>query len=66
VGNVAAARQVVARALALVPGRDVKVLSAVALARSGETAQSRTILEALQKAEPTNAWEAKTEYSKLQ
>jgi len=54
VGNVAAARQGVARALALAPGRDVKVLSALVLARSGETAQSRTILEALERSEPTN------------
>jgi tetratricopeptide (TPR) repeat protein len=55
-GNVAAARQGVARALALAPGRDVKVLSALALARSGETAQSKTILEALQTSEPTNTY----------
>jgi predicted Ser/Thr protein kinase len=55
-GNVAAARQGVARALALAPGRDVKVLSALALARSGETAQSRNILETLQKSEPTNTY----------
>jgi tetratricopeptide (TPR) repeat protein len=55
-GNVAAARQGVARALALAPGRDVRVISALALARSGETAQSRTILEALQKSEPTNTY----------
>ncbi|HTA22705.1 MAG TPA: protein kinase [Terriglobales bacterium] len=53
-GNVTAARQVIARALALAPGRDVKVLSALALARSGETVQSRTIFEALQKSEPSN------------
>ncbi len=56
VGNVAAARQGVARALALAPGRDVKVISAVVLARSGETAQSRTILEALEMSEPTNTY----------
>jgi tetratricopeptide (TPR) repeat protein len=56
VGNVAVARQGVARALALGPGRDVKVLSALTLARSGETAQSRTIIEALQKSEPTNTY----------
>ncbi len=55
-GNGAAARQGVARALALAPGRDVKVISAVVLARSGETAQSRTILEALEKSEPTNTY----------
>jgi len=55
-GNVSAARQAVARALALAPGRYVKVLAALALARSGETSQSRTILEALQKSEPTNTY----------
>ena len=55
-GNVAAARQSVSRALALVPGRDVKVLAAVALARSGETTQSKAILEGLQKSESTNTY----------
>jgi eukaryotic-like serine/threonine-protein kinase len=56
VGNTTAARQAVARALALAPGRDVKVLAALALARTGETAQSKTLLEALQKSEPTNTF----------
>jgi eukaryotic-like serine/threonine-protein kinase len=56
VGNPTAARQAVARALALAPGRDVKVIAAVALARTGETSQSRTILEALQKSEPSNTY----------
>ncbi len=56
VGNITAARQAVARALALAPGRDVKVLAALALARTGETAQSKTLLEALQKSEPTNTF----------
>jgi len=55
-GNVAAAPQGVARALALAPGRDVKVLAALGLARSGDIAQSRTILEALQKSEPTDTY----------
>jgi len=55
-GNVAAAQQAVARALALAPGRNVKVLASLALARSGETAQSKTILEALQKSDPTNTY----------
>ena len=55
-GNVSPAPQAVARALALAPGRDVKVLAALVLARSGEIAQSRTILEALQKSEPTNTY----------
>ena len=55
-GNVSAARQAATRALALAPGRDVKVLSALALARTGETSQSRTILDALQKSEPSNTY----------
>ena len=55
-GNVTAARQAVSRALALAPGRDVKVVAALALARTGETAQSRTILEALEKSDPTNTY----------
>ncbi len=55
-GNVAAARQDVTRALGLAPGRDVRVLSALALARSGETVQSRTIIEALQKSELANTY----------
>jgi serine/threonine protein kinase/Flp pilus assembly protein TadD len=55
-GNVAAARQAVNRALALAPGRDVKVLAALALARTGETSQSKTIFDALQKSDPTNTY----------
>jgi serine/threonine protein kinase/Flp pilus assembly protein TadD len=55
-GNLAAARQGVARALALAPGRDVKVLSALALARIGESSQSKAILEGLKKSEPNNTY----------
>ncbi len=55
-GNLAVARQDVTRALALAPGRDVKVLAALALARAGEASQSRTMLEALQKSEPSNSY----------
>jgi tetratricopeptide (TPR) repeat protein len=55
-GNATAARQAVTRALALAPGRDVRVLAALALARTGEISQSRTILEALQKSEPSNTY----------
>ena len=55
-GNVAAARQDITRALALAPGRDVKVVAAVALARTGETSQSRSIFESLQKSEPSNTY----------
>jgi len=56
VGNVAAARQGVTRALALAPGRDVKVISALVLARTGETAQSKSIMDGLEKSEPTNTY----------
>ena len=40
-GNVATAKQDVAAALALSPGRDVKLLGALALARSGDTSGPR-------------------------
>jgi len=53
-GNVVAAREAVNRALALAPGRDVKVLAAVVLARSGELTQSKTMLDSLRKSEPGN------------
>jgi serine/threonine protein kinase/tetratricopeptide (TPR) repeat protein len=48
-GNAAAARQNVAAALALAPGRDVKVLAALALARIGETVGAKAIVEELEK-----------------
>jgi tetratricopeptide (TPR) repeat protein len=48
------ARQTAARALALSPGRYVKLLTALALARSGDAAQSKTMLEGMRKAEPDN------------
>ena len=54
VGNAPAARQDATRALALAPGRYVKVLAALALARGGETTQSKSMLDALRKAETTN------------
>jgi serine/threonine protein kinase/tetratricopeptide (TPR) repeat protein len=56
VGNASAARQAAARALALAPGRYVKVLSALALARSGESLQSKAIVEALKKSESSNTF----------
>ena len=55
-GNINLARQLVTRALALTPGRDVKVLCALALARTGETTQSRSLLAGLQKSDPTNTY----------
>jgi serine/threonine protein kinase/tetratricopeptide (TPR) repeat protein len=53
-GNFAQARQEVAAALALAPGRDVRILSALVLARTGETIQSRALLAELEKSDPTN------------
>jgi len=55
-GNVNQAKQLIQRALALAPGRDVKVLSAFALARAGEVAQSRSLMEGLQKSDPANTY----------
>jgi tetratricopeptide (TPR) repeat protein len=54
IGNAMGARQTAARALALSPGRYVKLLTALALARSGDAAQSKTMLEGMRKAEPDN------------
>jgi len=55
-GNVAAARELVARSLALAPGRDVKVLAALTLARIGDVSQSKGLLDGLQKSEPSNTY----------
>jgi len=52
-GNSAVAKQDVAAALALAPGRDVKLFSALALARTGESARSKAIVEELEKAYPS-------------
>ena len=48
-GNSAAAKQGVAAALALSPGRDVKCLSALALARAGDASRARSLAEELEK-----------------
>ncbi|MGA8234715.1 MAG: tetratricopeptide repeat protein, partial [Candidatus Acidiferrales bacterium] len=48
-GNPAAAKQDVAAALALAPGRDVQLLAGLALARIGETAHAKAIVEELEK-----------------
>ncbi len=53
-GNVSQARQGAASALKLAPGRDVKLLSALTLARVGDTAQAKTLLEGLEKTEASN------------
>jgi len=52
-GNPATAKQDVAAALKLSPGRDVEMLAAVALARSGETARAETIVGELEKSYPS-------------
>ncbi len=48
-GNTAAAKQGVAAALALAPGRDVKLFAGLTLARIGETAGAKAIVEELEK-----------------
>jgi tetratricopeptide (TPR) repeat protein len=48
-GNTAAAKQGAAAALALAPGRDVKLFVALALARIGDTARAKAIVEELEK-----------------
>ncbi|MGA7623728.1 MAG: protein kinase [Candidatus Acidiferrales bacterium] len=53
-GNIAVAKEDVAAALALAPGRDVKVFAALALARVGETARAKTIVEELEKNYPSD------------
>jgi serine/threonine protein kinase/tetratricopeptide (TPR) repeat protein len=53
-GNVRAAKQDVSAALALAPGRDVKVLSALALARVGDTARAKAMVGQLEKTDPLN------------
>jgi eukaryotic-like serine/threonine-protein kinase len=44
----------VAEALKLAPGRDVKILGAIALARIGESAQARELARQLQQSDPLN------------
>ncbi len=53
-GNAAAARQGLSAALALAPGRDVKVFAAIALARIGETARAKALVDDLEKNYSTN------------
>ena len=48
-GNTVAAKQGVGAALTLAPGRDVKLLAALTLARVGETSGAKAIVEELEK-----------------
>jgi serine/threonine protein kinase/Flp pilus assembly protein TadD len=53
-GNTAVAKQQIAAALALAPGRDVKLFAGLAMARIGETAGAKAILEEMEKTYPSN------------
>ena len=53
-GEAAVAKQDVTEALALAPGRNVKVFAALALARIGETARAEGLVRGLEKSYPTN------------
>jgi tetratricopeptide (TPR) repeat protein len=52
-GNTAAAKQGVAAALALAPGRDIRMFAALTLAQVGEAARARAIVEELGKSYPS-------------
>ena len=54
VGNVSLARQGVFSALALRPSRAVKVLAALVLARSGDTAHAKVLIKELESKNPSN------------
>jgi len=53
-GNAAAAKQGVGAALALAPGRDVKMFAALTLARVGETARAKGFVEELERTYPSH------------
>ncbi len=53
-GNAAQAKQAVGAAMALAPGRDVKVITSLTLARAGDTARALALVEELQKSDPLN------------
>jgi serine/threonine protein kinase/tetratricopeptide (TPR) repeat protein len=53
-GNSALAKQGAAAALALSPGRDVKVLAAFTLARAGDAGKARVLVQELEKSDPFN------------
>jgi len=53
-GDITSAKPGIVSALALAPGRDVKVLAALGLARSGDVARSKTLAEELEKNYPSN------------
>jgi eukaryotic-like serine/threonine-protein kinase len=53
-GETAVGKRDVAAALALAPGRNVKLMAALALARIGENTQAEELVEELERANPSN------------
>jgi eukaryotic-like serine/threonine-protein kinase len=53
-GEIATAKQDVGAALALAPGRDVRLFAALTLARVGETARAKVISEELERSYPSD------------
>lgn len=56
VGNTASAKKGVKAALAFSSGRDIKVVAALALARSGDAAAAKALIEELEKKYPTHTF----------
>jgi eukaryotic-like serine/threonine-protein kinase len=56
IGNTAAAKKGVKAALAFSSGRDIKVVAALALARSGDTAAAKALIDELEKKYPTHTF----------
>ncbi|MGB2900278.1 MAG: winged helix-turn-helix domain-containing protein [Candidatus Acidiferrum sp.] len=54
IGNVSSAAQGVRAALSFAPSRNVKLLAALALARSGDTAAAKTLIKELESKNPLN------------
>jgi serine/threonine protein kinase/tetratricopeptide (TPR) repeat protein len=52
--NAAQAKQGVVAAMALAPGRDVKVVAALTLARAGDAARALALVQELEKSDPLN------------
>jgi hypothetical protein len=53
-GNTAEAKQLIASALSLAPGRDVRLLAALTSARVGETVRAKAMIEDLERNNPSN------------
>ena len=53
-GNTAQTKQDVSAALALAPGRDVKLLGALAMARAGDATRAKAMVDELEKSNPSN------------